>query len=113
MSEMAERVEAAIRDAIWPNDYESAFWREELARAARSAIAAMREPTEYMLAAVIERPIALIVERTAQGCIEYATHMDAGVAAERLALRQRWEGMIDAALADETMTAPTPAKSAT
>ncbi len=48
---MVERVRAAIRDAMWPNDYEA----EELERAARAAIEAM-ERTEA------ERIVALLGE---------------------------------------------------
>jgi hypothetical protein len=67
---------------------------------ARAAIAAMREPTEAMLAAVVARPDALIAERVAEGDEGYAERMDAAVAVERAALASRWRAMIDAALAN-------------
>ncbi len=49
MSEMVERVRAAIQAEIWPSDHEGAFWTQELEGAARAAIGAMREPTQAML----------------------------------------------------------------
>lgn len=92
MSEMVERVARAFYEAQFVNvnriewETRSRQGRNEYMRAARAAIAAMRDPTEAMLEAGPPEP-----------------YMDCGV----------WAKMIDAALADETMTEPTDPKSET
>lgn len=96
MSEMIDRVASAIQDAIRARGHYTDI--------ARAAIAAMREPTEAMLASVIPSPEALIAERTAEGDDGYRARMDAATTVERLALSGRWRDMIDAALVP-----PTPA----
>ena len=88
---MVERVAKAILD-------HSEAGSHEAVHLARLVIAAMREPTEAMLAEIIVRPDALIAEREAGGAEGYAERMDAAVAIERLALAQRWRAMIDEAL---------------
>lgn len=98
-NEMVARVRLEIERAL---PFGHSFRIEEAERVARAAIAAMREPTSGMLAVVVERPEALIADRAAQGHTDYVARMDAAVAAERLVLAQRWQMMIDAALAGET-----------
>lgn len=70
MSEMVERVEQAIADAL--KEYRAPILRQ----AARAAIAAMREPSETMIAAVP------------------AGHVDE----QREILKKNWASMINAAL---------------
>lgn len=73
-------------------------YQDETRAKVRAVLAAMRDPTEEMLAAVVARPDALIEERTEEGYEGYAERMDAAVAAERMALAGRWRAMIDAAI---------------
>ena len=83
MSEIADRVKAAIREAIWPNDYEGAFWQDELNQAARAAIGAMREPTSTM---VRNGMISVETRRPEKG-------------SSREQAEACWKSMIDSALA--------------
>lgn len=63
---------------------------------ARAAIAALRSPTEAMLAAA--KPFPEHLRREAEGNADFLAQLEAAVMADRLTVRQHWFDMIDKAL---------------
>lgn len=66
------------------------------ADAARAAIAALREPTDEMLAAAVPFPEHLRAER--EDNPDWAPIMEAATMAARMTVRRHWIDLIDAAL---------------
>ena len=98
---MIERVEAIISEklmATWSSasPLAEAYIRKLSGVLAREVIEAMREPTEAMLASAVKEPVHLYAGR-ANG---YVNSMKAATAADRMAARQRWQDLIDAALSN-------------
>lgn len=60
-----------------------------------TSIEAMREPSEEMLAAAVPYPASLVIERNDD---EYTRNMKVATTIERLAMRSRYQTMIDTAL---------------
>ena len=105
MSEIVERVARAIfadmvrgtsrPDWAWEETSDTA--KETWCRTARAAIAALREPTDAMLAGVIRFPGHLLAEHPDHDD-PWHNQMLAATQADRMALRQRWIDLIDEAL---------------
>jgi hypothetical protein len=115
MSEMIERVARAMCKEISGRDADDkdggphplGTWLDPVERwwtgyidAARAAIAAMREPTEAMLAAAVQFPDHLRAEHPDKDDQWHAA-MWAATKAEQMGLSQRWQDMIDAALPEQ------------
>lgn len=98
MNEMIERVARAIEATMFaPHELPlAAELHERYRETARAAIEAMREPTEAQLSAAVPEPTHLYEGRD----VEFPVAMRAAAMAERMAARQRWLDMIDAALTD-------------
>jgi len=102
--DMVERTAKAICETLFgfydENDDSPSSPLGQSRLAARAAIAAMREPTEEMLAQVVTEPTHLYGQ-DGRGP-KYEKSMKLAVQVDRMVVRQRWKDMIDAALSLHT-----------